>query len=49
MLMYRMTITKAVSSSKLLERVMIMAGCANPTTTMIYLHGKNRMKDPVEV
>jgi integrase/recombinase XerD len=41
-------ITKAVSSGQPLERVMTMAGHANPATTMIYYHEENRMKDPVE-
>jgi len=40
-------ITKAVSSGQPLERVMTMAGHANPATTMIYYHEENRMKDPV--
>jgi site-specific recombinase XerD len=31
-------ITKAVSSGQPLERVMTMAGHANPATTMIYYH-----------
>jgi integrase/recombinase XerD len=41
-------ITKAVSSGQPLERVMTMAGHANPATTMIYYQEENRMKDLVE-
>jgi len=41
-------ITKAVSSGQPLERVMLMAGHANPATTLIYYHEENRVKDPVE-